>query len=112
MSIVPVVPPPAPSAEADELGDQLKQTIERYRRDHPEMSDAEIRQAMDLAGKGTRPRHPAALVLLLAGFALLGVLVFRLLGRVLPAVGQAPILTLGIVIALLGLGLVVLFRHR
>ena len=112
MSFVPFVPPSAPSPRTDELGGRLKETVDSFRRDHPELSDAEIRQAMELAAKGTRAKHPAALVLLMAGFALLGVLVFRLVGRVLPAVGQTPILTILVVACILAIAIAALIRNR
>ncbi len=112
MNMPPVVPPPVPSRKAGELGDRLKQTIDDYRRDHPEMTEAEIRQALEQAKQGNRARSPPLLALLLVGFALLGVLVFRLVGRVLPAVGQAPILTVAVVVAILGIAIVALFRRR
>ncbi len=106
MSYVPYVhvpQPPPPSAQAQELSRRLGEVIESYRREHPSMSDAEIRQALGLSSAklGTNAAPAAVIVGLL--IALFGGLAFFFLakGDSLP---NAP----WVLVALLaGLGIVV-----
>jgi len=107
MTFVPivVVPTPPPSPQAQELSRRLRETIDGFCRDHPETSPGEIRQAMSLAKSGLGTKGQGFVVALVAGLALLGVLVFFLFGRQLPLGGRWPILAIiavgGVLLAVL-----------
>ena len=86
--------PPSPLAE--ELSRRLAETIEAFRRERGEVSDHEIRQAIDLAkartSKGTSSAARAILVAGILVVALLGVLLSQ-------KSGGGNILALGSVLA-------------
>ncbi len=106
MSYVPYVhvpQPPPPSAQAQELSRQLGETVERYRREHPTISDAEIRQALGLSAATLAPNAAPAAVIVGLLLAVVGglVLFFFARGNSLP---NAP----WVLVALLaGLGMAV-----
>ena len=85
MAFVQFVPSTPPSGRAYELGTRLKETIDGFRREHPGVTGTEIRQAMDLATKGTLPGQafagPQRVALLIAVVLLIlfGVLAFLFL---------------------------------
>jgi len=78
MAFVPFVQSSPPSGRAYELGTRLKETIDGFRQEHPNITGPEIRQAMNLAARGSATgAQPivlaigVALLLLLGLFALL-----------------------------------------
>ena len=70
MAFVPFVPSSPPSGQAYELGTRLKETIDGFRQEHPSITGTEIRQAMDMASKGTGA-GPPAVALVIGGVLLL-----------------------------------------
>jgi hypothetical protein len=81
MPFVPVTPPAPPSPRAQELGRRLKEAIDNFRREHPDITGAEIRQAMGLATSGVAGGRQAVLVGVLLGFLALAFLAFFLFRR-------------------------------
>ena len=63
------VPPPRPSPRAQELGRHLGEVVDQYRREHPDLSGMEIRQALRLAHRDSAAR-PAIIVLAVAAAVL------------------------------------------
>ena len=68
MTQVPIViPPPTPSANAIELGNELTETIDRFRQENPNLSATEIHQALSLAIRDSgADSSKAALIVALA----------------------------------------------
>jgi hypothetical protein len=79
----PVVVPQA-TLQARELAQRIDHTIREYRQNHPNMSEAEIQQALHIAqgqaGGGRRARMMVAVMLGLTVLALLGTLLFIRMG--------------------------------
>jgi hypothetical protein len=46
MTFIPFIPPPGASPRVYELGRRLADTIEAYRREHPDLSRHEVRRAL------------------------------------------------------------------
>ncbi len=111
-AFVPVVTPPQlPSPEAQELGRRLAETIEGYRREHPNLRNIDIRQAMRLAlaGRGAAMSPAAALIIGLA--AAVGVIAV-LLSRPAPQGGAVFPVVLVVVLALVIAIVAIRFRNR
>ncbi len=104
MTFVPAVTPPAPSPRASELGSRLTETIDRFRRENPTVSSAEIRQAMSLAMKGAGNGVAGIAGALAAAFLIFGVLVFFYVNRGGLDFGGQPL----ILMTLIGSGIVAL----
>ena len=51
---IPITTPPAPSREAQELGEQLALFVNEYRQDNPDLSEMEVEQALMLARRQSR----------------------------------------------------------
>ena len=72
------VPNPPPSPRARELAKRLRETIDNFTIDHPDLSSAEIQQAAAMATHEARPKNIALVVSALVGIValIIGVLVF------------------------------------
>ena len=81
MSFVPVAPPQPPSPRAQELGRRLGEVVEKFRREHPDLTGTEIRQAMGLATGGMGAKSVALLVALALGLLAAGLLAALFLRR-------------------------------
>ena len=112
MPFIPFVPSPPPSPRAHELGRRLKEAIDSFRREHPDMSATEIGQAVRLAMKGVSSKSDAAVIGLVAGLAILGVLVFLLLGRKTGAAGSTAIVPIIVAVAIVAVGVAAFVRNR
>ncbi len=112
MTYIPVTPSPTPSPRAQELGRLLTETIDGFRRNHPGMTEAEIRQAMSLATAKGGTKSQAIVLALLVGLALLGVLSFFYLSRGGSFEGGQP----WVLVMIVGFGIVgaavAAFRNR
>jgi hypothetical protein len=78
MSVHVPMPPPPPSPEVVELSEFLKQVIQAYQSDHPEVTTADVQAALRLSTpSGTRQQLAAAmaiaglLTLVMSGLVLL-----------------------------------------
>ena len=101
MSFVPVVAnPPAASPRAHELGDRLSRTIDRFRHDHPNISPAEIRQALRLATREVGADGVTFGAALGAIFLIFGVVTFLYFTRGALDFGGQPM----ILMAMIGAG--------
>jgi len=113
VAFVPYVPPPQPpSPQAQELGRRLTETIEGFRREHPDTSPAEIRQAVQLAlaGRGGSSRAAVrVLVGLVVAMAALGLLLLRRHGE--PG-AWPPVAAIVAFVLILGVGFAVLLKNR
>jgi len=103
------VPPPVASPRARELGRELADVIEKYRREHPDVSGREVRQALRIALRGGEARPQVAL-LAMGVAALLGLFasLYRNSGE---GGGGLPILPFILLIVLL-VGWVLFVRLR
>lgn len=111
MSYVPIVPQPPPSPRAKELGRRLREAVDAFRRDHPGMDDAEVRQAFDLARPTAGTPKQAAALALLMGVALLAVFAYLLVGRGLAA-GRPAILMIVVGVAVVAVAVAAVLRNR
>lgn len=75
MLFVPMTPPPPPSPRVRELSDRLKAELDRYRRDHPAVSDREVRMAVRHVASRVGSRATARTLMAVVGgvAALVGV---------------------------------------
>lgn len=78
MSYVPFVPPSPPSPRVYELGRRLKEVIDSFRREDPDVTSAEIRQAFGMAMGGVSTKARSTLIALALGLLALGFLGFLL----------------------------------
>jgi hypothetical protein len=111
-TFVPVVPP-TPSPRAEELGQRLAETIEGYRRQNPDLSGLDVRQALRLAAAraGDLGAPPRALIALIAGLAVAGLALA--LATESPRAAGAPLVTaIPVVAVIVGLLLVVVVLRR
>ena len=109
---VPYVPPPQPpSPQAQELGRRLSETIEGFRREHPDTSAAEIRQAVQLALAGRGGRNRAAVRVLLGVLAALGILGFLLMQRSSGQEAWPPIAAIIVFILVIGVAFALFLRR-
>jgi hypothetical protein len=77
MAFVPFTQSSTPSGRAYELGTRLKETIDGFRQEHPNITGTEIRQAVELATRGTvTASQPIALAVGVALLLLLGLFAF------------------------------------
>jgi hypothetical protein len=77
MSFVPVVtPPPPPSPRARELARRISEAIEQFQREQPGTSSTDVRQALHLASASSGNGQKLALIAILIGLVLLGILAF------------------------------------
>jgi hypothetical protein len=76
MAFVPFVQPPPPSPRAYELGGRLKETIDGFRQENPSITGTEIKQAMDLARRGTGAGSQMIAIAIGVALLLLGLLAF------------------------------------
>lgn len=74
MVYVPTPPRETASPQAAELATRLRALIDEYRRYYPDLSDRDVRDALEAAaGRDATRRRPAALVATLAGLVAFGV---------------------------------------
>jgi hypothetical protein len=74
MAFVPFVQPPPPSPRAYELGRRLKETIDGFRQQNPNVTSADIRQAMQLAQRGTGAESQKTALAIAVALLVLGLL--------------------------------------
>ena len=109
---VPYVPPQQPaSPQAQELGRRLSEAIEGSRREHPDTSVAEIRQAVQIALAGRGGTNRAAVRVLLGVLAAMGVAGFLLLQRPSGPEGAVPVTAIVVVVLLVGVALAMLIKR-
>ena len=105
MTFVPVVTnPPAPSPRANELGRRLTETIDRFRQEDPDVSSAEIRQALSLATPRAGTDSTSIAAALAAMFLVFGLVTFFYFTQGGLALGGPPL----VLVALIGFGIVAL----
>ena len=76
MVFVPHVPRQTVSPEAQDLANRIAALVQDYRRDHPDLSERQVQDAMQAAGGGTRRsdrRAVAVIGALVAAFVGFGV---------------------------------------
>ncbi|MBN2543976.1 hypothetical protein JXI42_14045 [bacterium] len=76
MSYVPYGPPPQSSPRAQELSMRLKETIDKYKRDNPDLTSGEIRQALSMVSVGAAAKKMSVAIGLAVALMLLGLLGF------------------------------------
>lgn len=82
MTFVPIiVPPPQPSPRAQELSRRVSEVVERFRREHPDMSASEIRQALSMASMRNGSSRAVLIAVLLGTIALVAATVLLVLSR-------------------------------
>ncbi|MDH5643866.1 MAG: hypothetical protein OEY63_06665 [Gemmatimonadota bacterium] len=99
---VPIVPPPPPSPEAEELGGLILEIIDRYADQNPEISKRDVRRALSIASERVGlERNKLALILgvVMGVLALAGVVVFGNVNTGSPS-GPVPFAILASVIGL------------
>jgi hypothetical protein len=112
MSFVPFIPPKrSASARTEELARRIKEVIEGFRREHPDLGRREIREAvrMALVGAGAGPQ--AAAVLLGATLAVIGGLLLYIFSFEGDKEGRLPVIVIGILVAFIAL-VTVKLRNR
>ncbi|KPJ61566.1 MAG: hypothetical protein AMJ46_00165 [Latescibacteria bacterium DG_63] len=112
MPFVPVTPPPPPSPRAQELGRRLREVIDNFRREHPDMTGTEISQAMGLAMRGAGSRRQALLIGVVLALLALGFLAFFLFRRQSGEEGQTVILPIIVVLAMVFAGAAAFLKNR
>lgn len=116
MNFVPFVPyvPSAqpPSPRAQELGRRLAETIESFRREHPDTSPAEMREAVRLALAGRGGLSPAPAGVLLGTFALLGALGFLFMSRMHGGEDWPMVAMVIVFVLIIGVALAVSLKNR
>jgi hypothetical protein len=112
MTFVPFVQPPSPSPRAYELSRRLIEAIGNFRRDNPNTTNLDIRQAINLAMNEVRTRNQAVLVSLLVVMLGLGALVFFFASSQSRFGNQMMILAFVIVAGIFVIVLSVLRRNR
>ncbi|HXV91059.1 MAG TPA: hypothetical protein VD707_06790 [Gemmatimonadales bacterium] len=104
MAFVPHVPRQTASPEAQDLANRIAALVQDYRRDHPDLSERDVHDAMHAAaGEGSRRTDRRALSViagLVAAFVGLGVFL-REGGSALGPDGTFPIVGVAIAIAVL-----------
>jgi len=101
-----------PSPQAQELGRRLGETIERFRREHPDTSPAEIREAVRMALAGRGGLNTARVGVLLAVIALLGGLGFLFMSRLQGREAWPVVATVIVFVLIIGLALAVSLKNR
>ncbi len=110
MAFVPYVPPSQPSPRAQELGQRVALTVAEFRQKYPDLTDEEIRQALDsAAGSATSGggRPVAALGAIAAAVAVaagLGVYLFARGAGGASALGRPIALALAVAAAIVVIG--------
>lgn len=82
--VVPPTPPAPPSPRVRELSDLLGRVISEYEKHHPNITGQEVRQALEIASRGSKAAGAAAHAVALgvgAALAVAGGLVFLLMAR-------------------------------
>ena len=109
---VPYVPPQQPpSPQAQELGRRLSETIEGFRREHPDTGAAEIRQAVQIALGGRGGTNRVAVRFVLGALAALGILGFLLLRRASGPEGAVPVTAIVVFVLLVGVALAMIIKR-
>ena len=113
---VPVMPPPPPTREAQDLSHRVAEAVDEFLRDHPHMTVAEIRQALDLAkaetGVSVNERAITGLVLGLLAFAGLALFAFLRLGGGAGDGAPIPWMMVAVVVMILVVGVLAIVRSR
>jgi hypothetical protein len=112
MAFVPHVPRQTASPEAQDLANRINALIQDYQRSHPDLTDRDLRDALEAAGAGggrrADPRAPAVIAGLVAAFIGLGVFL-REGGSAAGFDGTFPVVAVAVAVALLA---AVLVRRR
>jgi hypothetical protein len=112
MAFVPHVPRQTASPEAQDLANRIAALVQDYQRDHPDLSERDVRDAMQAAagegGRRTDRRAVSVIAGLVAAFVGLGVFL-RQGGSAVGSDGTFPVVAVAIGVALLA---VVLARRR
>lgn len=114
MTFVPYVPPPAAPASprVHELARRLSETISSFRRDYPDVTAAEVRQALGLAMRGLGTQSTPIAVALAVAMVLLGLVAVFVSRLPIGSVGPSLILPILVGVGIVALGLMVLLRIR
>ncbi len=104
MAFVPHVPRQTASPEAQDLANRIAALVQDYRRDHPDLSERDVHDAMHAAaGEGSRRTDRRALSViagLVAAFVGLG-LFLREGGTAVASDGPFPVVAIAIAVVLL-----------
>lgn len=112
MSFVPFIPPDqSSSARAQELGRRIREVIENFRREHPDLKVREIQQAMRIALMGASASSKSAALLLLGAVAAIGGLFVFFFSYGGENEGRLPVIAIAVLVAFIGLVFVKL-RNR
>jgi hypothetical protein len=77
MAFVPHVPRQTASPEAQDLANRIAALIQEYQRNHPDLSERDVRDALHAAGEpGVTGRRPAVVATVAAVVAAVGILGF------------------------------------
>ena len=100
MVFVPQVPQQTASPEAQELANRISALVQDYRRDHPQLSEREVQDAMQTAAGRTRrtDRRAVAVVAALVA-AFVGLYVFLRQGGAGGSDGSFPVVAVAIAVA-------------
>lgn len=112
MAFVPFVQPPPPSPRAYELGRRLKETIDRFRQENPSATGTDIRQAMQLAQKGTGAENQKIVLAIAVALLLLGLLAAFYFQRQPDEANSIPMTAVVVAAAAVILVLKVFLRNR
>jgi hypothetical protein len=118
MSFVPFIPPFAASDRAQELARELEETVDRFRRRHPDMSAFEVRQALRLVRRTSAASARGPLLAVAIGVTVaLGFALQASQRHALPGGPHGPeattwmIPTIGVAVVLLGVLALVIARR-
>jgi len=102
MAFVPDVPRQTASPEAQDLANRIAALVQDYRRDHPQLSEREVHDAMQAAAGGARrtDRRAAAVIASLVA-AFVGVAVFLRQGGADASSPAVPVVAVAIAVAVL-----------